>query len=234
MQARNTTGMAALAAVTLAIGVGCGPPAPVDATTGVQPIKVDEIKFDAEAGLEPTIVTGDEANMVKLASRYDFGHRGDPFRMLQAERSYDSEQLSERVIADAGGFVSFYATPDPGAGAGPAEVVEPLPLWRLSGVLLSDGVGALLDMGSQTILVRPGMKIEGTDWTVVSIDTDSAVLKRSGKSPGKFTVPLQGKLSGSPTGGGNGGGGNATGGAAGGRMGAGGEQGARGGSDDDF
>ncbi|MGE0002395.1 MAG: hypothetical protein AB7F50_03745 [Fimbriimonadaceae bacterium] len=228
---RSAWNLAAVAAAVGALGVGCAPPPPVDATTGVRPIQVDEIKFDAEAGLEPTIVTGDDANMVKVASRYDFGRRGDPFHMLMAECDFDSDQLAERVVADAGGFVSFYATPDPGAGAEAAEVVEPLPLWRLSGVILTDGVCALLDMGGRTIPIRPGMKIDGTDWTVVSINADSAVLKRSGKSPSKFVVPLQGRLSGAPAGGGNTGGGNNQGGQAGGRMGAGGEPGAR---DGDF
>lgn len=224
---RDTGNVVASAALLAVLAVGCAPPAPTDATTGVQPIKIEEVKFDAEAGLEPTFVTGDDANMVKVASRYDFGRRGDPWHMLMAECNFDSDQLAERVVADAGGFVSFYATPDPNAGAGPVEVVEPLPLWRLSGVILSGGVCALLDMGGRTVAIRPGMQVEGTDWTVVSINADSAVLKRSGKSPSKFVVPLQGRISGAPAGGGNAGGG-AGGGRAGGRMGAGGEQDARG------
>lgn len=213
------------AAAAAALVSGCAPPPPLDATVGVQPIKVGEIKFDAEAGLEPTIVGGDDANMVTVAKRYDFGRRGDPFHMLLPECDFDSSQLAERLIGEAG-YVGYFEIPDAATGAGPAIIVEPLPLWRLSGVILSDGVCALLDTGDRTIPIRPGVQVEGTDWTVVSISADKAVLRRRGKSPSEFVVPLQGRMNPAaggvvPRGGGN------QGGQAGDQGGQAGEQGAR-------
>lgn len=211
MKTKSTLFLPALAAVAVAALVtGCAPPPPLDATVGVQPIKVGEIKFEAEAGLEPTIVSGEDANMVTVAKRYDFGRRGDPFHMLLPECDFDSSQLAERLIGEAG-YVGYFELPDAAAESGPAIIVEPLPLWRLSGVILSDGVCALLDTGDRTIPIRPGVQVEGTDWTVVSISADKAVLRRRGKSPSEFVVPLQGRLNPAaggvtPRGGGNQGG----------------------------
>lgn len=218
LERTNSSVVWALGAVA-ALAVACAPPPPLDATVGVQPIKVQDVKFEAEAGLEPQIVTGEDANLVAVAKRYNFGRRGDPFHMLQAECDFDSSQLAERLVSDSG-YVSFFELPDPATADGPSIVVEPLPLWRLSGVILSDGVCALLDTGDRTIPIRPGVQVEGTDWTVVSISADKAVLRRRGKSPSEFVVPLQGRLN--PAAGGA----TRSGGQAGGQ---GGERGARGG-----
>jgi len=94
--------------------------------------------------------------------------------------------------------------------------------WRLSAILIGDGVGALLERApGDTIEIRPGQQIQGTEWTVVSIDEERAVLRRSADMrPSTFVVRLQSR--GADFGRGGGGGGNTGGGGGGGRTGGGG------------
>jgi hypothetical protein len=76
-------------------------------------------------------------------------------------------------------------------------VYEPVPNWRLSGVLIGSGVMALLDTGPTTYEIRPGMQIPGTEWRVVAIDSDRALLARDGnKLPKEFYVGLSGPITG--------------------------------------
>ncbi|MEZ5163346.1 MAG: hypothetical protein R2688_06260 [Fimbriimonadaceae bacterium] len=47
--------------------------------------------------------------------------------------------------------------------------IEPRPTWRLSGIVISEGVVmALLDRGSSVDLIRSGSPVPGTEWVCVA------------------------------------------------------------------
>lgn len=213
----------ALAFVALvAVSVtGCDAGDTSETYNGTVPFKGEAPAAAAEAGLEAKVDARPENQPMELAKKKYFPVRGDAFALNSTERAFDRAQLAARLVSDSGGFSNMFSVPDEAADLPP--VSEPLPLWRLSGVVISDGVAALLETGTRTIEIRPGMKIPDTDWTVVSIDANRAVLKRSGnKLPKTFVVELKGSFSsGTPGGGGGGGGGGSTGGggAAGGKKG---------------
>jgi hypothetical protein len=201
------------------VTVGCGDVGDTSKVAlGTRPTKAEMPKTSpAEAGVEAVVDTTPTSAPLEIAKRRSFGARGDAFALLPVERVFDQQQTSARLIAEGGGHPSYFA-PTEEAVVAPV-VTETLPLWRLSGVVIGDGVAALLDMGGRVIDIRPGMKIPDTDWVVASIDAEKAVLRREGnKLPHVFVVPLQGTNA--PTGGGGTGGGK--GGPAGGTTGGGG------------
>jgi hypothetical protein len=59
--------------------------------------------------------------------------------------------------------------------------------------VVGDSVLALIDMGNGTTeLIRPGQRIPGSEWTVVSIDEEKAILRRGGnRLPRQVTVRLE-------------------------------------------
>ena len=70
--------------------------------------------------------------------------------------------------------------------------VEPQPYRRLSGILIGDSVLAILEEGGKSTIVRPGMMIPDTNWRVVSIDKDKAILRREGPQlPHEVEVRLE-------------------------------------------
>jgi hypothetical protein len=116
--------------------------------------------------------------------------------MLGEERAFDMSQRTESVLNSLGGYaVVIEATF--GGETDVRPVVEPVPNWRLSGTLIGQGVMALLDTGRITYEIRPGMMVPGTEWRVVSIDADRALLARDGaKLPKQFWVGLSGPIAG--------------------------------------
>ena len=146
----------------------------------------------------------DVVNPSLLAQNKTYGVRSNPFALLGAERIFHNEQMTERFIADFGGWVPFDVPPDIRI---PQPPVIPLPQWRLSGVIIGNGVLALLDTGSTVYEIRPGMTIPGTEWRVASIDSERAILVRDNAVPSEFRVVLQGVIGGG-TGFGTGGGAN--------------------------
>lgn len=180
--------------------------------TAVPPKKIDNPKFPAEAGVGADVDMTPTNMVAEIAKSKHFGIRGDAFAMLASERVFDRAQTSARLVSDGGGFSTYFTEPEEVVDLGP--VMEPLPNWRLSGVVIGDGVAALLDMGPGKVIdIHPGMKIPDTEWTVVSIDSERAVLKRSGnRLPHTFIVPLQGVGAGGGGGTGGSGGGAGSGG----------------------
>lgn len=215
------TRYAALIALAV-IGTACMPDVPTDDQPTLSRFTAPELNLSAEAGREANI-TADPGNKstFDLANSMDFGGRADPFALLAVEKIYDRQQASERVLSDFGGsFSVFYEPPPPPPDE--TTVMAPTPQgWRLSAVLIGDGIGALLERSpGDTIEIRPGMQIPGTEWTVASIDEERAVLRRSADMrPSTFVVRLQSR--GADFGGGGGGGGNTGGGGGGGRSGGG-------------
>lgn len=159
-----------------------------------------------------------------------FASRADAFELMPEEKDYDELQAAERILA--GSTWKVHVTPTLQMDEAPAPVIEPVPRWRLAGVVVGNGVIALLDTGSKVYDIRPGSVIPGSEWRVVAINSERALLERtSNKLPKQFEVGLQG-----PIGGGSGaarsgttGGGAPGGGAPGGNTGAGGRAGGKGG-----
>lgn len=164
-----------------------------------------EMPADPAAGLP---------NAVTLAKTMDFANRADPFKLLPEEASFDRSQAAERLNSEFGGFGQQYSEPDETAVQEPQ--ILPKPQWRLAGIIISDGgvIGLLDEGGGQVIQIRPGMDIPGQPYTVVSVDSQRAVLRRTdGMLPHEIQIDLSGPISGaSPASGGFGGGGFAPGG----------------------
>ena len=132
-------------------------------------------------------------NPVSLAANKTYGVRSNAFALQTDERTFHNEQLTERFLAEHGGWVPFEVPPEVRVQPLP---VQPLPPWRLSGVIIGNGVLALLDTGTTVHTIRPGMTIPGTDWRVASIDDERAILVRDNALPREFQVDLQGVIGG--------------------------------------
>jgi len=119
-----------------------------------------------------------------------FAPRFDPFALLSEERGYELSQTSERFASESGGFSFDYVPP---VETAPTVVVEPQPYRRLAGVIVGESVLALIDMGDGRLeIIRPGQRIPNSEWTVISIDEEKAVLRRSGnKLPRQVIVRLE-------------------------------------------
>ncbi len=131
-----------------------------------------------------------------LAKTMSFTSRRDPFSLLSEESRFDRAQASERLAVETGGFGNEF--PEPDASYYEPPQLMPKPAWRLAGVIISEGgVIGLLDMGSEVIQIRPGMNIPDNPFTVVSIDSQRAVLRRTdGQIPRETEIELSGPISG--------------------------------------
>lgn len=154
-----------------------------------------------------------------VATRYG-GPRADPFALKPAEKAFEIEQNTNRLLGTMGGFVVEY-TPPVEKAPNEGLVPEPQPYRRLSGIIIGDSVYAIMDgePGTPAAILRPGSKVPNTDWVVASIDADKAVLRRTGnKLPRVITVRLESPPpsmgGGAPAGGGPAGGGSPLGGGA--------------------
>jgi hypothetical protein len=189
-------------AFLLSVGVivaGCGG-APADAgasTASTTPAaKAPDVPINqyVEAGAPVTQSADPKTNKLAIQTvAMKLGPaRPDPFALRNDESEFDRAQNTERVFGQMGGY-SAYFTPTTSADEPAAPIPEPQPYRRLAGVVVGDSVLALIDMGNnQTYLIRPGMEIPDSEWTVASIDMDKAVLKRSGsRLPHEITVRLE-------------------------------------------
>lgn len=187
------------------------------------PVKLDLVA-KAAVKINPSVPFVDPKTLLVGKT---FSARPNPFELIEEEKNFDDQQAAERLLAGRSWGTNITPTLMMDEIAGP--VVEPVPHWRLAGVVVGNGVIALLDTGTRVYDVRPGSRVPGTEWRVVSIDTERAVLSRdSNKLPKQFEVGLQGPIGGGSgnvpganraTGGGGGGAGGAGGGAGGGRAG---------------
>jgi hypothetical protein len=138
-----------------------------------------------------------------ILSTSRFGHRSNPFALNSEEQAFDRAQAAEKIVIDGGAFGSLYTLPDDKLDV--AQPVEPQPYRRLSGILIGDSVLAILEEGGKSTIVRPGMLIPGTDWRVISIDRDKAILRREGdRLPKEVEVRLEIGFPSAPTGAGQG------------------------------
>ncbi len=204
----------ALSAV-IAAAIGCGggssstPAAPSPEMTSTSTAPVSYTPPNVPAGLPVEQSKDDKTYKTLVASSSRFGHRGDPFELTREEAAYDRQQNVERVMGTMGGFTTQYELPPDETKQIPVD--EPQPYRRLAGIIVGDSVLAIIDMGTgqAATIIRPGMKVPKTEWTVASIDEDKAVLHRDGPvGPHNITVRLEspppgfsGNTGGAPTGG---------------------------------
>lgn len=197
-------------------GCGGGNATQPDGTTATtQTVSVEILPIEADAGVplgaadpaatltapgavpstDPAAVPAGDPLKDQALGRI-FAVRSDPFSLLAPERIYEGEQDAARLLQNSGGFTFLYEPPPPPV---PEEATfEPQPPRRLSGIVQADGIIALIQMeNGQTYEIWPGRRIEGTPWTVVSVDTEKAILRREGNVlPRTVVVPLQGLLDG--------------------------------------
>jgi len=193
IQSRNA-GLVALFGLCV-VAVGCqDSSAPLAPVTSSLPAYNFDPKVDA--GWKG-VTTGDAKLVADLKTRssgtygQSFMPRNDPFALLPEERGFERSQASERLLAESGDWRFDYTPPEDKSGN---IVVEPQPYRSLAGVIVGDSVLALIDMGDGRPLeiIRPGQRIPNSEWTVVSIDEDKAILRRSGnKLPKQIVVRLE-------------------------------------------
>jgi hypothetical protein len=170
-------------------GSGGGAAAPTTSTTTQT---VNYVPPNADIGIPTEMSTDDKPYKALVASTVRFKPRTDPFQLTSEESAYDRQQNVERMVGSMGGFTNQYTVPPDETKEIPAE--EPQPYRRLAGIVVGDSVLAIIDMGDghAGTIIRPGMKIPNTEWTVVSIDQDKAVLHRDGPvGPHTITVRLE-------------------------------------------
>lgn len=119
--------------------------------------------------------------------------RADPFALLQKERAYEAYASAQVRAQRAGTFPNYYVEPPERLQT---FINEQQPYRRLAAVLIGESISALIDMGDGRGLqrIRPGQRIQGTEWIVSSIDADKAVLVRvpnSRKRPSEVVVRLE-------------------------------------------
>lgn len=197
-------GMSLLAVSAALSGCGGGsasatpaPTTPSAPNTNYQPKGVD-------AGVKVERADVKQINGAIMATVMKVGRsRPDPFALTDVEKQYDANQTTERVLASSGGWRFDYVEPEDKEAT---VVYEPQPARRLMGVIVGDAVYGVIDMGDGVgRIIYPGLKIEGTEWYVVSIDEDKAILRRDSLNlPKEVVVKLQSAsaLGGAPNNGG--------------------------------
>ncbi|RYG40650.1 hypothetical protein EON79_22250 [bacterium] len=191
MNSLQRSGVGGLALALILIG-GCVPPA-AEEFTPISSRTVPPYTPKATAGLPVAISTDPKALDALVARSARFGRRSDPFLLLPNEVQFERSQTAERLFANQGAFNLEYqppVAPNPGQGG---AVVEPQPYRRLSGIVIGDAVVGILEtQGQDAILIRPGQYIPGTEWRVVLINEDRAVLRRAGnRLPKEVSVNLE-------------------------------------------
>lgn len=194
-------------AVAAGVAAGCQKNDPAGSYGAISPVAPQEPELNLSANAGVPKQPGAPVSPQLIAESRTFSSRPDPFALMPSERQFDLDQRTEGYL-QANGSYAIYVEPeleDPGTAQPP--VVEPLPAWRLSGVIIGNGVMALLDTGNRVYEIRPGMMVPGTQWRVVSIDAERALMRREGSNrlPSEFYVTLQGPIGGGLNGGGGGG-----------------------------
>lgn len=191
---RNVPWVGIMAATLLLVGCQTQPTEVASVPTGVSKYKPKATPLTAEAGI-PLADPLAKVTVQDIAKTMQVPYRRDPFMLTTAEVKFDRLQRTERLLNEAGGYVNLF-TPTMDIEFEP-KPLESKPLWRLSGVVVSEGgIVALLDMGNgQSRVIRPGLVLEGTPFVVQSLDRDRAILRRlDGKEPRLVSIELSGPL----------------------------------------
>jgi len=195
----QTTGLRVwwIGAALLAAAAGCSPRGAGPTTYPDEPIPADITKEHdsftntVTAGV-PLPPASDSGQWTKMAKAKTFASRPDPFALTASEETYDSEAFAQWMFDQWGLVQAYDPIPEPVL---PDVRPEPQPAdRRLAGVLIGDSVVAIIEMGNGASpqIVHPGERVPGTEWTVVSIDPEKAILHRDGdRQPHDVTVRLE-------------------------------------------
>jgi len=191
-QKQFSFGVSAILAGLIVAGCSGGATTPAVASTPATPVPPINFKPNVNAGVPVTLSTDVTrvAALPKAAARY--GTQANPydaFSLRPGERELERVQGMERAFSTIG-FSNEY---EPSVDTKPLQTVEPQPYRRLSGIVVGDAVVGLIVMeNGVTEVITPGTKIPNTDWTVVSMDEERAVLRRSGNvNPKQIVVRLE-------------------------------------------
>lgn len=179
--------------VVVALAVcGCATPTIEEPTFPPVPV-VKKMDVGVDAGIK---VEESKKDIFADANAKVFAARSNPFVLTGLQMKFDRSQSTARILGDIGGWSN--ATIEVPEDRDRVVPIEPQPFRRLSGIIVGQSVMGLIDMGDgKEQIIRPGMQIPGTEWTVVAIDGDRAILRRPGnKLPHEISVPLQGRLPG--------------------------------------
>lgn len=203
-----------LSAISVGI-VGCADPnaAAEDIPTPSRLKPAKEYSPMARAGVDKDVTKSMDPNRLKglIAATSRFGSRPNPFALSKEEIAFDQLQAAERLLSEGGSFGTQFELPEDAAG----DLIiaeEPQPIRRLSGIVIGDAIYAILEENGTSTIVRPGSMIPNSDWRVVSIDKEKAILRRDPEDPKKrpneievklqFGLPsIQAPAAGGPTGG---------------------------------
>lgn len=166
---------------------GITPATPPPTTTSTAP----PYEFKGNVGVPLDQSKVDPTAIQKEVASHTVNPRPNPFALLPQERAFDQSQRAEYLLDNSGGFSTMY---EPPAEADQVEEApEPQPYRRLAGILVGDTVSAILIMEDGTpYIIKPGMRIPNSEWRVVSIDEDKAVLRRAGKrKPTQIVIRLE-------------------------------------------
>ena len=193
MKLTGKYGLILLAGACAAVGLGGCAVTPV---ADVPPAKTFHGPPQKIPSVEVTAGTpvrqGDNSMIIADYKAFKVTARPDPFALRPFEQEHEAKENNERIFATTGSFFGPLFVPKPESVQ--VERVEPQPFRRLAGVLVGDSVIAIIDMGdgSPMQVIRPGMQIPNSPWRVVSIDSDKAILRRSGfVKPTEVVVRLQ-------------------------------------------
>ncbi len=192
-------------ATTALIGCGGGsdtattttPPGP--ATPGAPPVLApgQRYAFKSDAGITLDQSAPDMTELRELAGSKVGEPRKDPWSLLASETKFESTQTVARLMEGLGGFSDLYAptTEQVDPNEGTPRIVPAPPGLRLAGIILANGVAALLEINGRLVEIRPGTRLNNGEWVVVSIDNEKAVLRRTTKDlPHEIVVPLASRL----------------------------------------
>lgn len=177
---KSLLGLAAVCGATVLLaGCGGGQAPASGAVAQARTPKPYKLDFGtADAGIPITSST-DPKELQTLVMNEHVSPRSDPFALSSKERQFNASQMAEWLVQQNGNMAADFELPPVINERPPPE--EPQPYRRVSGIIVADGVVAIIDMGNgKTEIVRPGEYVPNTPWKVVSITEDEAVLRRDG------------------------------------------------------
>lgn len=195
MQTRNFSAVKQIGFVSLAaiafVAAGCAPAPAVQEARQTATLAPETYTPNTDAGIPVKVAEPARIQGLVASNSSRFRRRSDPFGLNGAESGFDVSQTTERFVQQGGNMETMYEVPPQ---VDDTVNLEPQPHRRLAGVLVGDSVLAIIDMndGQAPRIIRPGEQIPNSEWYVVSIDGDKAVLRRKGNvKPTQITVYLE-------------------------------------------
>ncbi|MDO8588145.1 MAG: hypothetical protein Q7T82_14050 [Armatimonadota bacterium] len=128
-------------------------------------------------------------------------HRADPFAMLNQWKPPPRRQV---VVREPIPYPTWLIVPlkrTDATGNLPGEAPDTTPR-RMAGVLFGQTVSAILETGTETVVVRPGDLVENSTMRVEKIEPNRIVLKSTGGGKARYVVVKMAAGLGAPTSGG--------------------------------